>query len=1230
VGPIYDLGSAPNSKTVKGCVSHLEEEPTEGNGSKKDCLKTVVTIPLSEANEDDGLSVENFRILFAALETNLAECLLFLRSVVSITLRIDPEGYVVKAEVPMGSREHRATVASALADIEIWESERTLDLCYATDIVQTDRRNWVRTFRWRVFHHMRGFSTREQASWAAGQGLVKWTAIAAMDGAQPTSFEGRLFDPLPSNFTTEQPVHIFGLFAPADGGESEEHDGTWECSPHGWNAMVLEILVPHSWTTFLLDIVSRYTAQDGQLEDYFRHWPRHVVGDKQPAFVDSVYHNTLRHIILRDFPLWPTVGGFLPMRDVYFSRALGHDVGRTVESRHLQGMARLQAGLEQLGMPVAYIPDDLFCAVEDIWPERRTLTPVAVAVFLTENLLELKNRSEEIKVAFLDFLLSRSLDGNFGHLMGIPLIPTCDGGWKALEYLSALKLPTDSKEMLLFNKKPQETVDIRRLSARAHAKLTVLQVSRIPGLEPWHLGDVRDYCTSLYCGGIEEESSLASGEMFEARYSIFVRSLWEWIAQKQEDSSSLTRYLGGLWLIPLLDGNFQRLCAASPLLPLDVRDTAFGEFVLLNVRRFIKYPILDQNFPPDAATLLKSHSFLWDSNNIGHVLKWLSYAALEVSSLSPSMKEQLSQHLADLARIVLDRQSLVDLRDRLRKLEIFEELCNTADGTVWNWTCLPAGPQYVGVDLEDVIPEMPHLVFIQAKNSAIRDLLGLFGLAELPDTPKLLSTYVIPALSSGLPTYILERLGLYVLGNFASLAKPDIQRLRNIAFIPARTMDGGIKRLIRPSRSMDPRNETFRSLYFDHECIWVDDFVVEHYEDALAALGMLQSITIELVLERVAFYISSANTVEFEDISARAEALIRATSDTESIKSMRFREGVWLPVSLPDGEMCLSSPSNCRDTTFMSIVCYSMGIVGFPVGPCWSEAFGWLEPIPADHIRRHIERVVESSDEERLEDFLDYIGDKEYYDYALREFAWIPSESWCCFCPADIFFNDFTQLEPLCGTVRGSLLKYASLFRRLGVCDQPSFEKLAQVNEHLGQTGVPLQQKDLDMSVTVCVIAARLYPEMGYSHFQVPDWRCVLGDAGGLVADEPYLCEVPLRFVHPAVPKDVREVFGIPFLKDTNDPIPEKPASMEEMQAQAESTTGMDGVAAESMDLIRDALSRYSFGDAFSMLLSYIESLEGTSFVEWKLNYDHETVADLDGGLDEGPELFLITDGGKF
>ncbi|CCX05249.1 Similar to hypothetical protein [Tuber melanosporum Mel28]; acc. no. XP_002841252 [Pyronema omphalodes CBS 100304] len=903
--------------------------------------------------------------------------LLFLKHVTAIELRVMGDSRIIRARIPTAARGYRVVLMEALSP----GMEKT-GLVYRTEVVRSVGTYKASTTEWYVSLH--------------GPDPGVGIAVLLSPKDKETDFSGRILDPLPSLLDTGQPVHIYGSFQSVDGlAERQENSVLSYRSSQLREYPSPEELVAQCWVTFLLDISPKLGTSEAVSNDYFRYWPK----SSSQETIRKIYRHVFSIIFERNLPLWPTALGLKGISDVFISRLIDQNTRLIVGNKHLQHLRLLEKGLARMNFQLTHVPDEIYDTMERMNPNRKILTPVSLSVFLSTHLENLIELEDDIKGALLDYLLSRPLNKTFDYLIGIPLIPTCDGEWKSLGYLSSLKLPYDEREIHLFSKKSHTMVDIRRISHRAFLKLQTLESDKLRGsLQPWAVKDMAEYLKSFYFQNITDQRITIDGSCLGPEFPGFVNEFWKWIT-KLPESEDMMKQLEGLWLIPLEGQQYHQIsldaCCSRPL-DLANPSSSFGSFILSLLERGSSRSdllVLHREFSEAASDLLSHHHLLWDSGNFEHVLHWLSNPLDFIASLTTPQKHDL---ITELTKLVDHKTSLASLASLLRSLPLFEEIHNTSDSTTTNWIPLSTSARYIAVSMPPAIPETPEVTYLNIPHDcpAMRGLLELFNLAICPSESTLLSDYIIPSLSRGLlPTYITPRLCLFILSNFQHLNKPDIEKLKQIPFIPCSSMNGSTRRLSRPSKCINPLSELIRGLFFDNEFIWPDDHIAEEFSAQLEALGMVSCISIELVLERVAVYGSLVHTLPVREIADRAEALLKATIGMKEIAEMRFREGRWVPAASYEGVLGLYAPTEVRDQRWREIARYAMPIVPFDVGENWGRAFGWDQKLGVEVVRKQMEGSVERGDVDGVGKVLEYCSlEKEGgYVEGMKWMKWVPT-----------------------------------------------------------------------------------------------------------------------------------------------------------------------------------------------------------------------------------------------
>lgn len=1247
-----------NRGAAFGAVQYSYNDGLEGK---------IIRIPLRTDQQTVG-AVDKFmtevdvRSAFLKFRGEMVESLLFLKNVVSITLRIiTEEGVYAKAEV-VGTEDGiggRSSVATTLHQIFVDRSRLDFDTSFLVTIHYCGRDQEDNTSEWEIFHHARSQlgADEELTKWGETRGLVPWVSLAALvrvEGVEreETEFCGRLFTRLPLPIHTRQSVHIHGMFSPTPDRASIYHvqdrmvpedSDVDQCSR--WNETLSEECLAFAWSRFLLSLTST-----GVIEDGFRYWPRNM--DRNPRSGDwTPFMEFFLEIVVRnELPVWPTCQGWLSANKVFLAPERDRGINDDVKSSHLDEQGTMHA-LERVGMPVTRPPSEIYGDTRKCFERagKRLLTPITAARFLRIASEKLTSASQDTRQRLLEYLLSESPQTGYAHLDGIALFPMCDGSFAASGTLSppTLMLPMDEDERKLFSLRPHMTVDVKRIGVDTLRRLRqdIEKVETETSLKQWGLEDVYEYCMATY---FSEINPYVTSDIVNARdicglrreFAKNLASLWDWIISRvQEDASiiPLLSQLGGVWLIPIVGRSYRRVSPTSKQLLLDPSSREeLGNFLKSMCETKVDAYWTNQLYHSDlmsASTteFFRERGIVQPCDNLENLMDWLENRPQFVSLFCSRERNELVRFLqilsADFLKSGNSSGKNPQLLRQLRRLPVFEEIRNNLKDTNLNWTTLErAGvTKYVAVTMENVVPELDGIVFLNARNPSTLWLLGQFALAEVPDMQQLLDEYVFPGILAQAMNGILERLATFALGNFDLFPAGGVAKMADMQFVPVQSWTdcGVVTRCLKtPRQCVDPRSG-LGDLFFAYESVWIDDEFWKAYSGKLAGMKLIDEITVELVLDRVRAYSNVPSGADTNELARKVEMLIIASTELD-IPSLRSSEGrPWLPArKYPSEVVVMASPEDCRDESFTGLVGYGMPIVPFTVGKTWSKALGWGGLIPPVTIQKHLQILVDRREFSGLRIVLDYLDQNSqsngYLD-GIREMKWIMGVSGGIFKCEDIFFNHAARLSPSCDCIDNGLGEsYKSFFTLLGVQENPSLPRLKRLIDDLDR-GDALNQSDLDLVIDAILLATELYPQEDFTKFKAPDCTNTLRDLSTLISGKPEYCEAELFFLHPGISQKSIPVLGIPTL-----------GQRQLDGAETHSDQGLEP-AETRMAEIRNTMKRFPVECTFNTYLRNAENSGTATEVGWILDsnggWEKASILTEELGDTMGPALLCWSDG---
>lgn len=1228
---------------------------------------TIIRIPLrteeqaampAVAGGAEFTTEANVLSAFSRFKRRMVESLLFLKNVVSITLRIagDDQAY---AEVqimkhPDGA-DRRGSVAISLREIFTDRIRLDFNTTLLITIHFRGRGEEQSTSEWVVFHHARRRlgADDELTNWGEAQGLVPWVAIAALvrvngvEQVEESEFSGRLFNRLSLPLHTNQPVHIHGMFFP-----TPDHASTPQVRDPAvrrntdmgsrWNSTLFSECLTFAWSQFLLSM----SPTSSTIGYGFQYWPRNTDRNSSPGDWASFMEIFLKLVVHTELPIWPTSQGLLRANNVLLAQEVNQQVNLFVIDSDLDIQDTMHV-LEEVGMAVTYPPAEIYDDVRMCigGAGERLLTPVTAASFLRTAPENLVRASQGTKQWLLEYLLSQSPQIGYAHLNGIELFPMCDGSFSSsgTSSIPVLMLPIDDHERDLFDLRPHMTIDVRRIRAKTLRRLRkdMERVEKETSLKQWRLEDVYKYCMATY---FSDTNPYVTFDVVEAgdlclkqSFSENLAGLWDWIISqvpKGVPNSHILTGLRDLWLIPVMGEGYRRVCPTSkqPLLDPSSREE-LGSFLKSvcetkecgHQTNQLYYADL---VSPSTTEFFRNYNIIQSCDDFENLMSWLENRPQFVSLFCSWEREELVRFLDILSSDHLRSANAWEkprLLEQLKRLPVFEEIRNNSRCTSLNWTTLVSPREkYVAVTMENVVPDIDGIVFLSARNPSTLRLFKNFCLAEVPDMPQLLDEYIFPGILAEKTRGILERLVAFALDNFGSFPVGGVAKMVDMEFVPvwSRTGCGVVTKTLKtPRRCVDPRSG-LGNLFFPHESVWIDVEFWKAYSEMLVGMQLIDKITVELVLDRVRAYSEVPSGITADELAGKVELLITASNELGVPSLSSFIRRPWLPArKYSSGNITLANPEQCRDESFKSLVGYAMPIVPFRVGKTWCKALEWDGLLPAIAIQTQVQILVDRREFSGLGVILDYLeknGQVEGYLDGLREMKWILGASGEVFKCEDIFFNHAVQLNPSCDCIGNELHRYKSFFSLLGVQEQPSLRRLKRLINNLDR-GVTLNRSDLDLAIDSILLATNLYPNEGFSEFKAPDYTNTLRNLPTLTAGKPEYCEEELFFLHPRIPQQSINVLGVPTLDQRQLDDVEKPF-------------GRDSHSAKSrMTAISRIMERFPAEHTFNAYLGNAENSQTATKIGWMLdrNEDWEKLSLLTECLSDamGPALLCWSDG---
>ncbi|KAG0636271.1 hypothetical protein HOY80DRAFT_891646 [Tuber brumale] len=1258
-GPLYDFVANSNEPEIKNQLYAFDsvlksyDTPFEG---------TIIRLPLrneaqaikSEIVEDHlSTSQKDIEDVFQLFTSELVESLLFLRNLRSITLRIG-DTIIAKAEstVPNETKNERGEnpVNEGYRQVFVEQSKEHYESDFMMDIsitrsAEPGTATSETKVKYAISHHLRKSAEDENLQiWARRHKLFPWVAIAnPLD--KTSDFDGRLFTTLPLPIQTKHPAHIHGIFSITPDRSNIHSGGDTTMSANSatrlgaqWNQWLLHECVPRAWVRNLEFI------RDENLSPGWDFWPAGKQGEWGQLWM-GILGAVFKEAVERGLELLPTVSGVVkPAKEVAFTLGIPEDLHSSLRGAGAQVVfppADRRAELNALGRK------NLGLEYLSPFTARRHLTTIKDSDALLR--LDIKPR-----MVLLDYILSDCQAQDFGSCEA-PLIPLSDGTFRGLEIPASrddrIFIARDRTEEDLFQKSPERTVKTRALSKKSRETLVRLigEIEKHTRIKAWSVEDAAQYFSSCEFDGIAEPMPVV--KIDKPGFNRFIKLFWEWIPKAKNRGIgrlTLVNALKDLWLIPLGKQMFQRIGTTSeyPVLNVSV-NRGIGSFLkqaesaLAN--RFgpeITYLYTGGEFP-HATTTLQELGIIRDYDDRVSLMKWLEVTVkVFAERLDHAEKMELIRHLSNMSRGcgASDRSCM---EPTVRKLPIFQEANDSSlDERPWI-SIANDGPNslttYVGVEDLPITLDTPQHVFIDTRHHELKELVSHLRLFKCPSLPEILADHVVPGISeTGTPSDKRRmRFIIFALDHFKSLSFQVLSALsaKEIVLVSA-------EKLRRPRDTVSGKHVA--ALYFDDEERCPTKDFEKAYHDALVCLGMPDSITDQVIWERIHSYSGSARP--HREINDKVSTLFSRSKPPTQPLSKEGMELRWIPAISLEGEPGLFSALQCRSTSFRQFCNYSMPIMRTRISQAWEKWLGWDDKLTVEQMSKQLQGAKRKGDAVSLASLVEYwykiyppgkTGSTVDTELELNSQKWIPGSSGEFFSPTEIFFTGAKHLHPyydqVCERFLGAKSNVRRFLTHIGVKIAPTFEQLKELQDRISAEG-PLSTKDLEVALYIVEQVAERHNRKKkgqnlISDFKAPDQDGVMRTFAELTASGS---DIPISLanrptLHPKISESTTKKLGLPTVEDRilaslNDPCFEQDFS----QTQSPKA------------VIKDTLQRYSVESTFGEYLANAEDCvdeEGKTAtrIDWIIDHstDYPTEKLIVPGLEavQGRALFCYNDG---
>lgn len=1083
--------------------------------------------------------------------------------------------------------------------------------------------------------------------WACKKKLFPWVAIAApLYLSQDDAPRGRLFSCLRMPIETSQPVHIHGLFAIVpDRSRLSSSDTDSE-----WNQFMFRECVSEAWTKLLCSR-SSYSWKD----ECFRLWP-HISTSESREVWSCLDDLILDQIITKNFSVWNTHNGCVPLRDGFFAPD-GEDV-------QVYGDA-----FKSLSLPLICLEsctyDKVLLRAAKMNKQVPLLSPHALRKFLRDNKRHEIPRSWSsllLQYCLLDFIQNAATI--FGtntkirqELKDISLWPTMQNTLAALDD-TAFLLPRGEEESLLFQASRQpHTLDLHCLTPPVVELLRRCAKDFFSFVRQRVISDLGIDWEAVY--PLPSTSASVNICSRKSQEDQTIQDIWSWICArcKEEGESWIIskKNLNNLFLVPVNGSRIRRFAPddAQRLTLIAENDNWIRglmdhkpkensqklEFILDNAclpAKAVKLLITVAKKRPDTAFAIP--------DDLKSLLTWLVANKDILEEQSFQQKEMLVRHLRLLTEqkaTSMQGTGKALLRQLLSQLPIFNQVFALAPykERMSRSTAIDSPSRAIQV-ISSIppIPTIPGLTFYRPLGSHEQYLVDFYDLLDKVSYDELIFEHLLPFFKErNDPTLAEVKLGLvnFALENTSHPSDSWKARFCTLDLIPKASCPNICGLHFRPlSDTVDPTSP-LSGLFFEDEDVFPEPGFFKRHRLMLVSCGIIRDLTPEVVMKRVQAFAGSQKDIE--EVSSKVKRMLDSSLPADftlppaSLKELRNLK--WLPASGSsfDG-FRLMLPGECRASDESDLVDNVLGIVKTNVKPEWKELLGWDKDIDQTVLIQQLRHSLVSQASDRIDQILTYLrrfGNCQFLqqipcllsrrgEYVLAERLLLPGSLLSRY-----------SLSPYLDEMEPSFAKkHSALLTALNVRQEVGDEDVLLVQDDLrtvAQSG-PLSDEDLDVAIALLeitthsgsdtkVLTSVLIPDTEKRLRARVDVVCGDRNVAGKIAS--------FNFVHPRLS---------PYLIQRLD-IEKSIARAIRLEIDFEDEDEDEYTPREKLStIISDTLSRYPIESTFGEFLANANDC-GATEISWVLDecvggsYESSTL--LDEGLKclQGPALFVFNDG---
>ncbi|KAL9125304.1 MAG: hypothetical protein Q9217_005473 [Psora testacea] len=1143
-GPTWDVIQTQDSPEIQ---NHLKTFAAFDVKPGKELNETIIRIPLRTVSQAVSSKIvkreaviQDIKQILERFSVDMQEGgLLFLKHIRKVTVRVD--NTILSVAQVLDDDPHHARSRNALSDdfLQLYSSPGQKGLDKLTRIFETNvccisgALSW--TEKYLVQHSFEASCGDLQLdTWAKDLKLFPWVAVAAPIRGQRSTFVGKLFSTLSLHITTQQPLHIHGLFAIAP----DRARLAFDDMAIKWNTYMFSTCVTSAWVDLLEHRKSKSVA-----EERFDLWPRAYITYRAEDLWTGLKYWLVDKVVRNQHAVWNSTNGSC----VSFQQALY--APENVDS------ARYKAAWTAIGLPGVILEQSLFEILHNRAELAFILLPILTPEAVRHHLRIGRDIPHEVAANILEYCLSDAMASTdydttrtvCSRLYDIRFWPMLNGDLEAITNSHKALLPRSDSEMHLFrHSRPSKTLKLVQMTPKVREFMLSRVVCTDTIARFRTLEDLAVDWPAMYHGTDRANDTAVVASQDEAQ-DLLLRDIWTWICERlKNQDEDMPPSMRTLWLVPISGARIRRLAPGKDaMLALLIEKGEPLADLLSEIgtqNTHIKAALLNSQLVTNevvkylrGVAVTRPYLRLAVQGDLVTLVEWLVACKDSLQVISDNHKKQLLKYLAMMVRKQRSRPILSNLAQKMRQLPLYAKSVGFPpykQRAIQRCALIEGQRSYEIPEGFPSLPDLEGVSFYDLSDNEEKYLVQELALLQTITTDALLQRHLLPwvvklsedsmkAVKAAAIDWIMEK----------SLSSSEIWKalVKSHPLVPIPS--GTSSQKYRCLKDVIDLESAYKHLYFDEEEVFPSRAFFEKHKDALRTCGICSGVdSPTLPLDRArAFARQSADDTMVQKARCLFTVPICAHLPSDAIQEIRSTK--WIPAKSPAGKLRMYAPSQCRGIGEHDLVDQVWGTATLFLPHDWKKVLGWDEDVPGEVLLNQLDRCIEQRDVTKIDRLLPHFGPHEFL--ALSEKPCILGTHGTYMLPHEVFNpGNALKLAPMSPYIdrvdRSFASKHAKLLTTLEVKANPSVQDLQKVQSALHSSTT----SQLDgVGLVVAIASLEVATQLRYDpkQFLVPDTTAVLRNLADVVYGERIVTGkmAEFNFAHPTVSVDLLRRLGV-------------------------------------------------------------------------------------------------------